>query len=196
MKRIFIFISLVLLLQITLSAQVDQRLKERLDSTLMATKAMDFERVMDFTYPKLFTIVPREQLLNMMKEAFQANEFQISLDSLEIIRINPVFTTEEGQFSLIRHKMTMFMKINPAELEGDSTESRHMIAEMIKMQFGDDNVVYEKETQTLKIKILADMVAVKDNYAPEWCFVNFKNDDELSSLLFSKSVLDKLKEFL
>lgn len=177
-------------------AQTEKRLIERLDSVLIATQQSDFEGILDFTYPKLFTIVPRPQMLKALKEALTADEFTTTIDSVKLSKIYPVFIIGKASYAKIKHSMLMMMKFNEP-LDTADAEGGGFMLKMMGEQFGKKNVKFDKATNTIRVFMLSDMVAIKDEYAREWSFVNF-NEDEGSAilpLLFSKEVVGKLKMF-
>ena len=73
-----------LFLAIIGNAKQDTSLVNRVNAMLTFTQVKDLEKVMDYTYPKLFTIVPRETLIAAMKNAFETDEFIIELDSVKV----------------------------------------------------------------------------------------------------------------
>ncbi len=172
-------------------AQPDTRLAERLDSLLAATQQMDIETILDFTYPKIFTIATREQLIEAMEGSFEAEEFSTAFDSVRLTKIFPVFTTDEGRFAKITHEMLMRMKFRGPL---DSAEQVVMKA-AFEAQFGANHVRYEESENTFVIFVEAMLVAIKDEFAKEWSFVNYEEEDMMTELLFSKEIIEKLKEY-
>jgi hypothetical protein len=178
------------------SAQSDKRMLERLDSVLMVTQKSDFEAILDFTYPKLFTIVPRTEMLKALKGALESEEFSTTIDSVKTSKVHPVFTIAGASYAKIEHSMLLLMKfketIDTADAEGGG-----FMLKMMAAQFGEQHVRFDKAANTFRIFMLSDMVAVKDDYAKEWSFVNFDDDENsaMTSRLFSAEVLAKLKTY-
>ena len=175
--------------------QVDTSLVNRLNRTLQFTKLMNFNQILDYTYPKLFTIVTREQMLDALKNSFETDEFTTELDSLELDTIFPVFKINDGNYAKIKHTMLMKMKYKEP-FDTSDKEGTKMLVSMMAGKFGEGNVRFVQRTNSLHIFIHADMVAIKDKLSPQWTFVNFDEDNPaMLNLLFSKEVLDKLKGF-
>ncbi|MBL7748112.1 MAG: hypothetical protein JNM19_11825 [Chitinophagaceae bacterium] len=172
-------------------AQQDPRLRQRLDSMLRVTEAWDLEKILDFTYVKLFILAPRDQMLEAMKSSFESEEFTITPDSVRVDTIFPMFSTKEGQYVKIRHTMLMRMKLNEVP---DSTESADMVT-MMEEEYGEGKVRYDKRTNTIILSARPYLVAIKDDFSPEWTFVNYNEEGGLAPLLFSKEVIEKLKEY-
>lgn len=172
-------------------AQTDPRLKQRLDSMLQVTEDKDLEKILDFTYPKLFEIATREQLTQAMRDAFETEEFSTTLDSVKLKTIFPVFIIKDGEYAKIKHTMLMRMKF---KMSLDSDNSNSMVT-IMEETFGKGNVRLDKEQNSIVIFINSVMVAVKDEFSPVWSFVNYNEKDPISDLIFSKEVIEKLKEY-
>jgi len=87
--------------------------------------------------------------------------------------------------------MLMRMKFNEVP---DSAEIAG-IAALMEEEHGKGNVRYDKKTNTLILFMTPDLVAIKDEFSPEWTFVNYNEEGGLAPLLFSKEVIEKLKEY-
>jgi hypothetical protein len=194
MKKIFTCTLFYLLTVSASLAQTDKRLTERLDSVLIATQKSDFDGILDFTYPKLFTIVTRPQMLTALKGALDADEFTTTIDSVKLKKVYPVFTIGKGSYAKIEHTMLTLMKFKEP-LDTADAEGGGFMLKMMAEQFGEQNVRFDKATNTIRLFMVADMVAIKDEYAKEWCFVNYDPESQLTTLLFSEEVIEKLIEY-
>lgn len=158
---------------------------------LQVTEDKNLEKILDFTYPKLFEIATREQLTQAMRDAFETEEFSTTLDSVKLKTIFPVFIIKDGEYAKIKHTMLMRMKF---KMSLDSYNSNSMVP-IMEETFGKGNVRLDKEQNSIVIFINSVMVAVKDEFSPEWSFVNYNEEDPMSDLIFSKEVIEKLKEY-
>ena len=195
MKKCLIVLLVSVLMACPSYGQSEKRLAERLDSLLLLTEGSDIDRILDFTYPKLFTIVPREAMLKALAESLQGEEFSTTIDSVMTVRIFPIFTAGNARFAKITHRMRMNMKFNET-IDTSEADSRALLS-MIREDYGEANVFFDKPANTIRIGMLSDLVAILDDYSPEWSFVNFdeKEDSELASMLFTEDVLKKLRTF-
>jgi hypothetical protein len=158
---------------------------------LLVTGDMNLEKILDYTYPKLFTIVTREQMKEALKSSFETEDFSATLDSVKLVSILPVFKTKDGQYAKIKHTMLMRMKFKE---EMDSADGNIMIP-LMEEGFGKGNVRFDKITNTVIAFINSEMVAIKDEFSPVWSFVNYDTENTMVTLLFSKEVIEKLKEY-
>lgn len=193
MRTQLAFLILFLCFQQFLQAQSDKRLIERLDSTLTATRHKDFNTVLDFTYPKIFDIVERDQMMSVLRSTFENDQFIIGLDSLRILNVGPVIKVGTGEYVKIRHTMLMIFQYRDTSNQ-ENIEVEKLTANTMAMQYGDENVSYDEKTRSIRVFTKPEMVAIRDEKSSEWTFLNYKKDDMFVDYLLSKEVRDKLKE--
>ena len=193
MKSIFLWLSF-LVVGIIANAQQDTSLVKRANEMLKLTQLKNFEKIMDYTYPRLFTIAPRDVLITTMNSAFETDEFTIELDSLKIHTIFPVFVIDDTSYAKVRHTMLMKMKYKKP-YDTTDRESKKSMVSLMEQRFGKGKVRFDPIANSLNIFMTPDMVGIKDKTST-WTFVNLNEDNpELLNMIFSQKVLDKLKEF-
>ena len=193
MKRLFLAL-LINGLAVICNAQEDTSLVNRVNAILSFTQIKDLEKVMEYTYPKLFTIVPRETMIATMKIAFDSEDFTIELDSLKILKIFPIFKFNDTSYVKVRH--TMLMKIKYIEpYDSLQKELKEYMVSFMSQKYGEGNVRFDPVANSMNIFMTPDMVGIKDNKT-KWTFVNLNEDKpQMLDMLFGKQVLDKLKEY-
>ena len=176
------------------NAQQDTSLVNSLNEILKLTQLKDLEKIMDYTYPKLFTIVPRDLLLTTMKKAYDTEEFAIELDSVKIDTIFPVFVISDTSYVKVKHSMLMKMKYKEP-LDTADKESKSILIGLMETKFGEGNVRFDPIANSLNIFMTPNMVGIKDKNS-KWTFVNLNEDNPaMMDMIFSKKVLSRLKEF-
>ena len=174
--------------------QQDTSLVDRVNEMLKLTQLKDIERVMDYTYPKLFTMVPKETLISSMKNAYDTEEFIIEIDSVQIVTIFPVFKINDTSYVKVKHTMLMKMKYKQP-YDSTVTEGKKLMVSLMEQKFGKGNVRFDPQANSLNIVIIPDVVGIRDN-SSKWTFANLDTDNpQMLSMLFSKQVLDKLEEY-
>lgn len=193
MKSIFLWLAF-LVIGIIANAQEDPSLVKRVNEMLKFTQLKDFEKVMDYTYPKLFTVAPREVLITTMNNAFETGEFTIELDSVKVHTIFPVVVIDDTSYVKVKHTMLMKMKYKKPYDRIDNVSKQSMVS-LMEQRFGKGKVRFDPVANSLNIFMVPDMVGIKDK-SSKWTFANLNEDNpEMLNILFSKKVLDKLKEF-
>jgi hypothetical protein len=177
-------------------AQADTSLQGRLKAFMQANEKLDFDKVLDYTYPKLFTLVPRNQMIDVMKGSFDNETLTVTMDSLRIVTIYPEYTDTSGRYAKIDYSMLMKMKFK--EEEKDSTEAgkqKEFMLTAFREEYGEDNVLFDEKEKLYKIQIVTAMIAIKDSFAKEWSFINFKKDDPMAEVLLSAAVIEKMSSY-
>ncbi len=174
-------------------AQPDSSLLNRLHRFLNLNHLKDFNGVLDYTYPKLFTIVPREQMLEIMKNAFDNEEMVIEVDSLQTVKFYPLLTTDEGSFLKIDYSMILRMQYKKMEEDSSATpEKMEQISSLLSTKYGEGNARYDAASKKIIIRVHTPLLAIRDILSPEWTFINFKNDEMITPLLLSQDIIDKI----
>jgi hypothetical protein len=176
-------------------AQQDTALVKRVNEVLKLTQKKDLEKIMDYTYPKLFNIAPREFMIEAMKNVYETDEYLIEVDSVKVLTIFPVFVINDTSYAKVKHTMLMRMKYKEP-FDTSDMESKKILVSLMESKYGEGSVRFDVATNSLNIFMKADMVGVKDKISKIWTFANLStNDPAVLEMLFSKAVRDKLKEY-
>lgn len=189
--RIVLILLLLPLFSLPARAQEDPELTTRFEKLMKATRQLEIPTILDYTYPKLFTLVPRETMVTIMEQSFDSEELGVTLDSLAVHKVFPIFSLGEGKYAKLLHTMVMRMKMKQEKTD----EELAQVLEGLQEKFGKENVRYEKKENTIVVFKLAVVVAIKDSYSREWTFINYIEDEPLADMLFSKELISKLSEF-
>ncbi len=173
----------------------DAALTARLSSFIKANDAMELEMILDFTYPKIFTIAPREKLKEALEEGFNGEDVKVKMDSLQIQKIFPVFTIGDGTFAKIKYSFVMFMTFKESENKENQQEENEFMLSMLGETYGKGNVSFDPVLKAIKIKVNSEMAAIKDEYAKEWCFMDMLNNKAMNEIMLDKKILDKLATY-
>ncbi len=156
----------------------------RLEAVMQHNRDMDFDKVLDFTYPKLFTIANRDEVKESMEDVFNSEEMAIAMDSLKVVKIYPIFADNQHRYAKVTYSMVINM-----QPKGEDSLDINRFLELIQQQFGEENVTIDKTGNGINIFQEVDMAAVKDDLSPEWTFVNLKKEDPFMEMLFEKDLI-------
>ncbi|MBA2499257.1 MAG: hypothetical protein H0V30_05975 [Chitinophagaceae bacterium] len=193
MKKTFLLLAFVTATLFSFSQ--DAALNARLNSFIKANDAMDLDKILDFTYPKIFTLAPREKLKEALNESFNGEDVTVKMDSLQILKIFPVFTVEDGTFAKIKYSFVMFMTFKEAEDQETRQEENEFMLSLMGETYGKNNVSYDPVSKAIRIKVNSEMAAIKDKYAKEWCFMDMVNNKAMNEKMLDKTILDKLATY-
>jgi len=176
---------------VSVAAQTDVQLKRRLENFIGFNKQLNFDSVIAYTYPKIFTLVTREELLESLKNSFENEALNIALDDIRTDTVFPVFMVQGGKYARISYSMKMIMRLKSKG--GDTSgqkEQTEAVVSGLQTQFGNDKV-HTDSSGNIILQMKAQMLAAKDKYAKDWCFVNLREGDANIVQLFSKEILNK-----
>lgn len=195
MKKLAFFCLVGLALSVSVPAQGDTEMKNRLDIFMNFNRTLNFEKMMDYIYPKVFTVAPREQLVEIFKSTFAGNdEISVEMDSLKHGTISPLISVDKGSYHLVAYSMLIRMKVKQESGEQNGSANSRML-DGLKSQYGEKNVRYDQHTGKYVITVNTSMVAVKNELSPNWTFLNFEPDHPLAAQLLDEAVTTKLKTF-
>ena len=196
MKKINLILFLTVLAFLNSYSQEELVLRNRIDALLKLTEEKNYEKILDYTYPKLFTIATKEQLIEALQSSLESDEFSIKIDSLKIDTIFPSFRVKTESFAKIRHSLRMQMKFKEPVTDSTDADERRSMANQMEKEMGTGNVSYDPATDALIIRIMAVIVAIKDDKDNIWYFVSLDEDNQvIIDRLFSKEVQKKIKEY-
>lgn len=180
---------LFLVYTITSFSQDIKSLKSEAQLMYDTAISLDLDKILDQTYPKVFEIASREQMKDVMFEAFNNEAMTIKL-----IKTNPNFSFGEIKkignqtFCIFEHdnKMTMTFK-------EDMSDSAELMLEMIKESMGATEATYDTKTFTFTINKRSKVLAISDDLTKNtWKYVNIEKEGSLIQMLFSEDIVKKL----
>ncbi len=167
-------------------------LKQRMQDFMDANQKQDFKKVLDYTYPKLFELVPKATLEESMKEAFATTEFVMKTDSLHVDSLYPVFKAGKGQYAKVDYSMVMRVILNEADSTGQLKDN-YITA--FTGKFGAENIRRDDAGNAIHIIVHSKMIAAKDDVSKNWTFVNLREGEQMMEKLFSKEIMDKIATY-
>ncbi len=193
--KVLVFVSLLFFYAFPAYAQEDTALVNRVSQLLKYTQSKDLEKIMDYTYPKLFDIAPRELMISTLEETYENDDFNIELDSVNILSIFPVFIVNDTSYVKLTHSMLMKMKYKEP-LDTSDMESKYMLVAILEPKYGTGNVRFDSAANSLNIYMKPDILGIKDKTSHTWTFITINDENPLIlEMLFSQAVLNKLKEY-
>ena len=167
-------------------AQQKSEIKPKVEDLIKNTLSNNFDKVFDETYPKIFEIVDRNQLMAVMKDAMQNDDFSITINPIDNqVELSEEKTINNAKYVLIHYNNSMSMKFN------EEIEDAEAFVGLLKMSFPDGEVTYSKTTKTFDILTPSKMLAISDEATQgEWKFLNVNESDRpMMEMLIAEEVL-------
>lgn len=173
------------------NAQVDSALQSRLTDYLYMNQTLNFEDALDLVYPRVFALIPRNEMQTALQSVFESEDNRMGFDSMWVDTIYPPFIYEEREIVKIDYQATMFIEFLDENAFEDSTEIEQMVA-IFEEDYGKGNVKYDKETNKFLLRIASSVLGVKDDASPEWTFVSYEQKSPMVGILFGDKLIEKL----
>jgi hypothetical protein len=191
-KFLFFFVSVFISLAVF--AQVksgDAQLDKRLAEYMQYNNDKNYEKIMDYMHPKLFSIVPRETLVSALRSAFESEEMAISMNDLGVTSVGGAFTSAGSAYRKVMYKMTLTMRFRDTA-KGNDPEFQDVMLGSFKSAFPGKSVTFNSTSKEYIVKGEDILYAIHDQGKP-WLFLGYKNDPDMIKKLFPKAVIDHFK---
>ena len=144
-------------------------LNSALDAYTKATINNDVEKLMDFVYPKVFTVVPREKMTAVLTKAYASGKVPTVKD-VKHIDIQPAQKYEGGLFTIVTSTMTTELK-SPRP---DNAKFEAYMLEMLQKQLKDQGgtVSFDKDKHLYSIHHSDKTIAIKENDGWKFAGIN------------------------
>lgn len=192
MSLCILFVSFQMFAQDTITElKISDKQSKQIEKTFLnyhneiTAKSKDWESIMDYTYPKLFEILTREDLIKMLKKSFTTDLFDISFDQMEFNAIQKSISFKDIIYTKIKYKYTMAFHFKKAK---DQTEKKFkeyvtFMLSLYKNKFKDAQVT--KRENTIFVSGDKYMLAVNDkSFKKEWYFLEFLQNNEAYYSMF------------
>ena len=164
-------------------ASLEQNAQKMMDFTM----SKNYSALMDLTYPKIFDIVPREQMIEILTNMMNGDGFSITLlPAAPNFTFGDIKNIDGAYYSVLGHDLAMKMAFTIP------MEDPEMMVGIFKSQLQTDDVTYDKAQNAFTIKKRAQVIAIADaSTNGKWTFVN-NDGSKLMNMLFSENVIKQL----
>lgn len=193
MKRIISAVSAVLF-SFFLHAQASADsllLVKRLSAYLQYSKDLDFDKTMDYIHPSLFKIATREQLVEAMKDSYDADEIKIGFDTMYVSAVSPSFLHDNAAYRRVDYYTVMTMQFVD-KTSTDDTAFVNLMMTGLKEEFPEQKVTFDKQKRNFVVKGYDLLVAIKEKDG-EWMFLGVEKENPMMMDLFPAKVIDHFK---
>lgn len=182
MKQITLLLSLIIGSLFAQAQSKDAALNRRITEFMQISRDMDIDRTMDYIYPRIFEIAPRSMMVEEMKKALNSEEMSITMDSVRAMKAEPITVAGATQFTRFQYYVKFGIRFNKKDSTEEDMAASYL--ELLKAQFGKQNVTYSGETDIFQIHTIKYSLAIKDRYSKNiWTFVNQEQSSMLRKLL-------------
>ena len=170
------FITILAFLQTLISfgqeANVNNEIKKDFNDYFNLIAERKIDDALNYSNPKLFEIVPREQMKNLMEAVYKMPNIEYKTGIATFLKFEELKKIENVNYVKFYIKSPIEMKFT------DIKNTEEKIAQMTKnfeAKFGVGNVEFDKESGFYKINAEKIIIASSDNELLDWKFVTVDN---------------------
>lgn len=179
MKKLII--CLLILTAGTTFAQDAQIIKKDFETIVAYTHQKNMDKVIDMTYPKIFTVMPKAQMKAMANGMLDGMGIKTIFEEVPLmLKLSPVKKLANASICLGKYNQSMVLEFkNPA-----------LIDMMTKTQIKDTKVEKVGDNK-LRMKGTQYLLAIKDSYtANTWKYLRYDDEDAATNAkILSKEIL-------
>ena len=184
-----LFIAIAFFLTLTLSAQTQKELETNVTQMYNNTVKGNYESLLELTYPKIFDIVPKAQMLEVLKNMINGDGYTMMIiDTAPNFVYGPIKKIGTGSYCMIKHDLKMKMIFT----ERLTAEEGKQMIETFKAGMKTDDVNFDATENSITLKKQAEVIAVADALTQnKWMFLN-RSGNPLMAKIFDAKVMKEL----
>lgn len=161
---------------------------------LLGIEQKDFSKSFDYTYPRIFELVPRDVMEKATVEMLTQEGIEIGFLESEIKSIKPLKDVKGIKYQKVIYRSKMFMKMD-LESDTSSYDPTALVLVSLKKTFGAKNVSQDEESKAFIIDALKTGLAVLDPNYGDWKVITIEaNMEPLLEKILPKEVLKQVIE--
>lgn len=182
---ILLFLSFLCITR-ALSQNSRESIEKRADMYFAASEQKDWSAVVGMVYPKLFELVPKEQMIEVFQN-IESEGLKMELKDFNIRQISDIVTHEGEKFARIDYNMEMFLQFTSVEYRDAAVQTT--VNTNFQNLYGAENVTWNKEDFSFDIKTTKSMFAIADEGTMDWYFIeNDSTRPELTNMIIPEAV--------
>jgi hypothetical protein len=171
-------------------ASINPAIQTTLDAFIEYSNQQDWDKAFDLLYPKLFTKVPKQDLVDVMM-GMEADGMTLHMGSPRITSTSVPVVEGDETFVRVEYDANMDVNIKPGGMY-DYQKAVISITEQFEATYGASNVKWNADNKRFEIAAHKSMIAVQTGTG-SWKLVEINMDQpELMAYLFSPSVMETL----
>lgn len=143
----------------TLSEKDEKVIRETMAAYLDFTKENDFSGMMDYIYPKLFTLASKEQMIEVFS-SLETMGIEMKFDKLHINQLEALHSDKEREYAFGNYDIQIRMILKNEDLHNELTVA--LMKDELKKESGIESLIYNDSTHTFSLEGRRYIMAIKD----------------------------------
>ncbi|TDL99455.1 MAG: hypothetical protein C4K58_06020 [Flavobacteriaceae bacterium] len=169
--------------------QEKQDIKNHLSRSFMYMKDKDFDALMEYSYPKIFDHVTKEQMIGVLEETYNNPELEIDvLYQDKINSIGQIRQIEDYYYSLINYEYQLLVSN-----DFSSKKIQKRFHALLNETYGSENVTFNPSTNKYTVNIVRNGYACSKNKS-SWSFIEIDMEKiEFYKLILPEELVDEIQ---
>lgn len=163
-----------------------------------SVKAKDNQKTIEYLYPKLFDIYPKDMLIKAMNSMYEDTTMVFNFDNSKIIKMSNVETVDGVKYALLKYSYVLTIEfieksIDTTQNEEDvSFDMKEILLQVMKNDHGEKNVTFDKTKKIMTVNATNELYAINDPKYSGWKFLEKK--EKLAPIIEKLLPIKKLKK--
>ncbi|HWJ90885.1 MAG TPA: hypothetical protein VNR87_07220 [Flavisolibacter sp.] len=170
----------------------DINLNRRLQTYKRLTRDLNFEEIMNYTHPKMFTLAPKDEMIKVFRQIYDNDKFKMFIDSTAITSVSPSFKVGVTDYRRVDYAMKLTIQFK----DTSATDDPNFVATIIQnLQRGypDADVTFDQPKKSFIVRASSLLFAIKDTELSQWMFLGYQKNDDMIKLLYPQEVIEHFK---
>ena len=178
----------------SLSSKDKKDIETRMDEYFVYTQENDYVNMMEYVYPKIFTLASKEQLVEVFS-GMEAMGIRLNVKDIEINEIQALMTKDDKQYAVANYDIDIRLDLLNELMQSD--EAVESLKSSFKVSYDATDMSYDKEAGALSFHGKKWMLAIKD---PEfdgdnWYFLEYDASNPMAAeMILDGDVLTMFKK--
>jgi len=191
MKNVLVFFLLTGMLTPAAFGQTDsEEIKKSFARYFHTLEQKDNAKTLDYIYPKLFDHYPKDRILLAMDKMKADTTSSVTMENAAVTNVSETLQVDGIKYAVVNYTIKMTMTFIATEDEANPADLTY---EMLKEEYGDQNIVYDRENSKIEVNVANEVYAINDPAYSGWKFLEKKeNMKPVLEQLLPKKVMSKL----
>lgn len=147
-------------------------IEERFTAYGSFTESGEHDKLLDYFYPGLFKIMPRELLLAQLNEMANHPDLQLYSSNFHLRNIGEPIEDEGNTYTRVDFSYQLLVGFKP-DAAGDQ-DFIDATFEALSIKHGQQRVKYDPANQTIKVRVHKRLLAIYPESQLEWYFLEYE----------------------
>ena len=164
----------------SLSDNDEKDIRVRIDEYFVYIMDNDYPNMMEYAYPKIFTLTTKEQMIAVF-DGLESMGIGLNVDDIRLNGVEGLIDKDDKRFAIADYSVEIRVELLSETMQ--SPEVIESLKSSFTVSYNAKNMNYDEETHMLSFNGRKYLLAVKDPDYDEWVFYQRTDNRSLLALL-------------